>query len=177
MAFSVRFSIANHRKSLGHRPVDTRLRVPGTPGWCPGHFLKFIWRMWHRSVSRHGLLDTAQPRREPLNSVQLMMAGGCCGGALPDTVCWTRLRNTRLRGHISESPLVYPYPKNTRNSDHGLSFPSPETQTMVWGSPLPSKYRVWGGLSFGPSFSRTMVWVSSREGRNTGVGVDEWALN
>ena len=30
-----------------------------------------------------------------------------------------------------ESPLVYPYPKNTRNSDHGLSFPSPETQTMV----------------------------------------------
>ena len=24
-----------------------------------------------------------------------------------------------------------PYPQNTRNSDHGLSFPSPETQTMV----------------------------------------------
>ena len=30
-----------------------------------------------------------------------------------------------------ETPLVYPYPKNTPNSDHGLSFPSPETQTMV----------------------------------------------
>ena len=54
-----------------------------------------------------------------------------------------------------ESPLVYPYPKNTRNSDHGLSFPSPETQTMVWVSPFPSKFRFWGGLSFGPSFSRT----------------------
>ena len=77
---------------------------------------------------------------------------------------------------VSESPLVYPYPKNTRNSDHGLSFPSPETQTMVWVSPFPNKYRVWGGLSFGPSFSRTLVWVSSREGRNTGVGVDEGAL-
>ena len=23
-----------------------------------------------------------------------MVSGGCCGGALPDTVCWTRLRNT-----------------------------------------------------------------------------------
>ena len=32
---------------------------------------------------------------------------------------------------LIESPLVYPYPKNTRNSDYGLSFPSPETQTMV----------------------------------------------
>ena len=73
-------------------------------------------------------------------------------------------------------PLVYPYPKNARNSDHGLSFRSPKTQTMVWVSPFPNKYRVWGGLSFGPK-TRTMVWVSSGEGRNTGVGVDEWALN
>ena len=48
---------------------------------------------------------------------------------------------------------------------------------MVWVSAFPNKYRVWGGLSFGPSFSRTMVWVSSREGRNTGVGVDERTLN
>ena len=31
-------------------------------------------------------------------------------------------------------------------------------------------------MSFGLSFARTMVWVSSREARNTGVGVDEWAL-
>ena len=58
----------------------------------------------------------------------------------------------------------------------GLSFRSPETQTMVWVSPFPGKYRVWGGLGFGQSFSRTMVWVSSREVRNTWVGVDEWAL-
>ena len=75
-----------------------------------------------------------------------------------------------------ESPLVYPYPKNTLNSDHGLSFPSPETQTMVWVSPFPCKYRVWGGLGFGPSFSQTMVWVSSCDVTSTGVGVDEWAL-
>ena len=86
-------------------------------------------------------------------------------------------RPDRLRSQLLiESRLVYPYPKNTRNSDHGLSFPSPETQTMVWVSPFPNRYRVWGGLSFGPSFSRTMVWVSFREGRNTGVGIDEWAL-
>ena len=56
-----------------------------------------------------------------------------------------------------ESPLVYPYPKNRENSDHGLSFSSPETQTMVRVSPFPGKYRVWGGLGFSPSFSRTMV--------------------
>ena len=83
---------------------------------------------------------------------------------------WGRI--AQVLGHFWD-----PYPQNTRNSDHGLSFPSPETQTMVWVSRCPNKFRVWGGLSFGPSFSRTMVWVSSREGRNTGVGVDEWALN
>ena len=85
--------------------------------------------------------------------------------------------STGLLFGISEGPLVYPYPQNRENSDHGLSFPSPETQIMVWVSPFPGKYRVWGGLGFGPSFSRTMVWVSSSEVRNTGVGVDEWALN
>ena len=65
---------------------------------------------------------------------------------------------------------------------------TPETQTMVWVflprtldyglsfSFPPNKYRVWGGLSFGPSFSRTMVWVSSSEGRNTEAGVDKRAL-
>ena len=52
------------------------------------------------------------------------------------------------------APSSTPTPKHTRNSDHGLSFPSPETQTMVWVSPFPNKYRVWGGLSFsfGPVF-------------------------
>ena len=33
--------------------------------------------------------------------------------------------------NVHSGPLVYPYPKNAANSDHGLSFPSPETQTMV----------------------------------------------
>ena len=51
--------------------------------------------------SRHGLppqrapLDTAYPLREHLNSVQRMVSGGYCEGLFPDTVCWTRLRNTR----------------------------------------------------------------------------------
>ena len=76
-----------------------------------------------------------------------------------------------------ESPLVYPYPENTPNLDHGLSFPSPETWTMVWVSRFPGKYSVWGGLSFGLSFAWTMVWVSSGEVRNTGVGVDEWSID
>ena len=50
--------------------------------------------------SRHGLppqrapLDTVYPLREHLNSVQRMVSGGCCEGLFPDTVCWTRLRNT-----------------------------------------------------------------------------------
>ena len=37
--------------------------------------------------------------------------------------CWSQL-NICCR---VESPAIYPYPKNTPNSDHGLSFPSPET--------------------------------------------------
>ena len=50
--------------------------------------------------SRHGLppqralLDTVYPLRKHLNSVQRMASGGCCEGLFPDTVCWTRLRNT-----------------------------------------------------------------------------------
>ena len=50
--------------------------------------------------SRHGLppqralLDTVYPLREHLNSVQRMVSEGCCEGLFPDTVCWTRLRNT-----------------------------------------------------------------------------------
>ena len=58
----------------------------------------------------------------------------------------------------NESPLVYPYPKKhpklrpwsefslPRNSDHGLE---------VLLSPIKTESGV--GLSFGPSFSRTMV--------------------
>ena len=50
--------------------------------------------------SRHGLpprrapLDTVYPLREHLNSVQRRVSGGYCKGLFPDTVCWTRLRNT-----------------------------------------------------------------------------------
>ena len=50
--------------------------------------------------SRHGLppqrapLDTVYPLREHLNNVQRRVSGGCCEGLFPDTVCWTRLRNT-----------------------------------------------------------------------------------
>ena len=49
---------------------------------------------------RHGLspqrapLDTVYLLREHLNSVQRMVSGGYCEGLFPDTVCWTRLRNT-----------------------------------------------------------------------------------
>ena len=49
---------------------------------------------------RHGLppqrapLDTVYPLKEHLNNVQRMVSGGYCEGLFPDTVCWTRLRNT-----------------------------------------------------------------------------------
>ena len=48
---------------------------------------------------------------------------------------------------------------------------------MVLVSSFPGKYRVWGGLSFGLIFARTMVRVTSYEDTKTGVGVDEWAVN
>ena len=50
--------------------------------------------------SRHGLppqrapLDMVYPLREHLKSVQRMVSGGYCEGSSPDTVCWTRSRNT-----------------------------------------------------------------------------------
>ena len=55
--------------------------------------------------SRHGLppqrapLDTVYPLREHLNSVQRRVSGGYCEGLFPDTVCWTRLRNTWVLSH------------------------------------------------------------------------------
>ena len=59
--------------------------------------------------SRHGLppqrapLDTVYALREHLNSVQRMVSGGYCEGLFPDTVCWTRLRNTWLMGKENPS--------------------------------------------------------------------------
>ena len=48
--------------------------------------------------SRHGLPPPRElgfyALREHLNSVQRMVSGGYCEGLFPDTVCWTRLRNT-----------------------------------------------------------------------------------
>ena len=73
--------------------------------------------------SRHGLppqrppLDTAYRLREHLNSVQRMVSGGYCEGLFPDTVCWTRLRNT------------WPIPGATL----GITF----TKLLVFGVPKP----------------------------------------
>ena len=63
--------------------------------------------------SRHGLppqrapLDTVYPLREHLNSVQRMVSGGCCEGLFPDTVCWTRLRNTWFFASLSVHGLYF----------------------------------------------------------------------
>ena len=64
--------------------------------------------------SRHGLppqrapLDTVYALREHLNSVQRMVSGGYCEGLFPDTVCWTRLRNTWKKFGFLK--LVDPHP-------------------------------------------------------------------
>ena len=45
MPFSLSFSKANNRKSVGHRPVDpilSRRVFSGHPGWSPRDFLKFM---------------------------------------------------------------------------------------------------------------------------------------
>ena len=63
-----------------------------------------------RGFERHGLhpqrapLDTVCPLREHLNSVQRMVSGGYCEGLSPDTVCWTRIRNTWYFGRCPELP-------------------------------------------------------------------------
>ena len=62
--------------------------------------------------SRHGLppqrapLDTVYPLREHLNSVQQMVSGGYCEGLFPDTVCWTRLRNTWILKGLSKDDVT-----------------------------------------------------------------------
>ena len=93
------------------------------------------------------------------------------------TFLWPIFLEIEGRKSANHQDRIYPHPLGDRNSDHGLSFPFPETQTMVWVSPCPNKYRVRRGLGFGLSFAWTMVWVSSREVRNPGVGVDPWALS
>ena len=52
---------------------------------------------------------------------------------VPDHSSTRHLRSAYSKNLVQkfESPLVYFYSKNRENSDHGLSFPSPETQTMV----------------------------------------------
>ena len=77
--------------------------------WIPHVYLNSVQQMvsgelagegLQTGFSRHGLhpqrapLDTVYPLREHLNSVQRMVSGGYCEGLFPDTVCWTRLRNT-----------------------------------------------------------------------------------
>ena len=111
-----------------------------------------------RGFSRHGLpsqrapLDTVYPLREHLNRVQGMVSGGCCGGLLPDTVCWTRLRNT-WNEPLNFSPatpsrthdLVSPYPLNSRSEDSPPKFkgdPQKTCKTSGFGhlklNPVPS---------------------------------------
>ena len=85
-----------------------------------------------RGFERHGLppqrtpLDTVYPLREHLNSVQRMVSGGYCEGLFPDTVCWTRLRNTWW--HLCRTKL--PRKKNelqtkseTKSSKNALKCP------------------------------------------------------
>ena len=60
----------------------------------------------HRVPPQRAPLDTVYALREHLNSVQRMVSGGYCDGLFPDTVCWTRLRNTwiflyRSYGHTN----------------------------------------------------------------------------
>ena len=63
----------------------------------------------------------------------------------------------RAPSPLLRAPSSTPTPKTPETQTMVWVFPFAETQTMVWVSPFPSKYRVWGGLSFGPSFSRTLL--------------------
>ena len=68
-------------------PADSVWRIDR--GGSPDRVLKTRFTPSESSAG-HGL----PPLREHLNSVQRMVSGGYCEGLFPDTVCWTRLRNT-----------------------------------------------------------------------------------
>ena len=68
-----------------------------------------------RFTPQRAPLDTVYALREHLNSVQRMVSGAYCEGLFPDTVSWTRLRNTwvfpsdtkLLRKEFPESFFVF----------------------------------------------------------------------
>ena len=79
--------------------------------------------------SRHGLtpqrapLDTVYPLKEHLNSVQRRVSGGYCEGLVPDTVCWTRLRNTWLNvTRVILRQTFWEQIGNGRNTVSGVLF-------------------------------------------------------
>ena len=63
----------------------------------------------HGLTPQRAPLDTVYHLREHRNSVQRMVSRGYCDGLFPDTVCWTRLRNTwvsRAGGHPDKTRQV-----------------------------------------------------------------------
>ena len=101
------------REGIWWCPGTVGGRIPGHPGRpdliyvhvCQNSVQQMVsgglaGEVLQTGFSRHCLppqrapLDTVYPLREQLNSVQRMVSGGYCEGLFPDTVCWTRLRNT-----------------------------------------------------------------------------------
>ena len=72
-------------------------------------------------------------------------------------------RNRWLQKKHQWEPLCLHLPPKDPHSEHGLSIPSPETEIMVWVSPFPGTYGVWGGLSFARTIhsSRKLLGVKS----------------
>ena len=74
-----------------------------------------------------------------------------------------------LKGYFGESHVLYVGGYFCTSLAFLFCSWARSCQTMVWVSPFPGTYRVWGGLGFGPNFAQT-VWVSFRRSETCGRG-------
>ena len=126
----IRGNHGNHENDENHENPGCKPRVPQTIGLeipeSSHVYLNSVQQMvsgelagegLQTGFSRHGFLpprkaplDTVYRLREHLNSVQRMVSGGYCEGLSPDTVCWTRLRNTwsskLLPNYFEKGPVL-----------------------------------------------------------------------
>ena len=106
----IRIELRLHERDLLRTGILKGLQLrSGLKGYNPHVYLNSVQQMVsgelageclqtlferHSLPPQRALPDTIYPLREHLNSVLRMVSGGYCEGLFPDTVCWTRLRNT-----------------------------------------------------------------------------------
>ena len=102
-------------------------------------------RPYRAPVTQNGILGPENPKSVTSRSVTWRCLTENPKSVTSRSVTWRCL-------------IVYPYPKNTPNSDHGLSFPSPETVSNA-------------------ALANAALVLSSKDWKNTQDGVQRRKIN